>query len=121
LLQEWPVDGPPLRWRTDGIGQGIASVAVSGGSVYTLGTTGEHEHVISLNEATGELRWRAAIARRSTTPLSCAGSASARQPLNAERLYASTAQGDLVCLQTADGKELWRKNYPKDFGALRRS
>jgi outer membrane protein assembly factor BamB len=96
-------------------------VAVSGSSVYTLGTTGEHEHVISLNEATGELHWRVAIGPAiNDAPLM--RWLSQRTPtIDAERLYASTAQGDLVCLQTADGKELWRKNYPKDFGALKRS
>src|SRR5262249_34061424 len=32
-----------------------------------------------------------------------------------DRLYAVTTRGDLICLQSADGKELWRKNYVQDF------
>jgi outer membrane protein assembly factor BamB len=32
-----------------------------------------------------------------------------------DRVYAFTARGELVCFTTAEGKELWRKNYPKDF------
>jgi hypothetical protein len=35
--------------------------------------------------------------------------------VDGDRLYAFTARGELVCLQTADGKELWRKSYPDDF------
>src|SRR5262245_43570743 len=35
LLQEWPSGGPPLVWRTDGIGQGIASMAVVGNKIYS--------------------------------------------------------------------------------------
>jgi outer membrane protein assembly factor BamB len=31
-------------------------------------------------------------------------------------LYTVTARGDVVCLQVADGKEVWRKSYRRDFG-----
>ncbi len=31
-------------------------------------------------------------------------------------LYAVGTEGDLVCLDTATGKEVWRKSLPKDFG-----
>ena len=48
LLQEWPGIGPPLVWRANKIGEGIASVAIEKGTVYTLGSSGEHEHVIAL-------------------------------------------------------------------------
>jgi outer membrane protein assembly factor BamB/precorrin-6B methylase 2 len=121
LLQEWPQGGPPLAWRTDGIGQGIASIAIASGSIYTLGSAGSHEHVLALHEGTGELRWKTAIGPAiNDAPLM--RWLSQRTPtVDDERLYASTAQGDLVCLQTSDGKELWRKNYPKDFGTLRRA
>lgn len=121
LLQKWPEGGPPLKWRTDGIGQGIASVAVADRSVYTLGSAGQHEHVIALDETTGQLRWCSPIGPAiNDAPLM--RWLSQRTPtVDAERLYASTAQSELICLQTADGKELWRKNYPKDFGSLRRT
>jgi len=32
-----------------------------------------------------------------------------------DRIYVSTARGEVVCLQVHDGKELWRKDYRKDF------
>ena len=31
-------------------------------------------------------------------------------------MYALSQHGDLVCLQTSDGKEVWRKSLPGDFG-----
>src|SRR5215471_12771274 len=37
LLSEWPADGPPLAWRTKGLGSGFSSVAVVGGKIYTMG------------------------------------------------------------------------------------
>ena len=36
--------------------------------------------------------------------------------VDGDRLYALDGEGDLVCLQTADGKLLWRKNLVKDLG-----
>src|SRR5688572_6369583 len=33
LLTEWPEGGPPLAWRTKGLGDGFSSVVVAGGKV----------------------------------------------------------------------------------------
>jgi outer membrane protein assembly factor BamB len=121
LLTEWPPAGPPLVWRTDGIGSGIASVAVVEGAIYTMGSSGEHEHVIALDEATGNLRWKSPIGPAiNDAPLM--RWLSQRTPtIDADCLYVSTFAGDLICLQTADGKELWRKNYARDFSAKPRT
>ena len=47
------LQGPPLAWQVNGIGQGVGSVAVSAGRVYVLGTRGTHEH-LSAVRAPGE-------------------------------------------------------------------
>ena len=36
-----------------------------------------------------------------------------------DRIYVTTPAGDLVSLETDAGRELWRKNYPADFGGRR--
>ena len=36
--------------------------------------------------------------------------------VDGELLYALGSDGDLVCVKTADGAEVWRKNLRKDFG-----
>jgi len=36
--------------------------------------------------------------------------------VDGDRLYALGTEGDLVCLETATGKEVWRKNLARDFG-----
>src|SRR5205807_712659 len=33
------------------------------------------------------------------------------------RVYTLGAMGDLLCLNAADGKVVWSKNFPKDYGA----
>ena len=37
LLTEWPKDGPKLLWETKGAGRGYASLAITGGRIYTMG------------------------------------------------------------------------------------
>src|SRR6185436_2819764 len=37
LLQQWKDDGPPLAWKTKGLGEGYASIAIADGKIYTMG------------------------------------------------------------------------------------
>lgn len=119
LLREWPADGPPRLWSAVGLGEGIASVSVAEGLIFTVGYQNDREFVVALREATGELAWATQI-----------GPAVAENPLmrwlsqrvpaiDDDRVYAFTTGGDLICLSTADGSERWRKNYAADFGAKR--
>ena len=41
LLQSWPAGGPPLLWKTEGLGRGWSSPVVTGGSIYLTGDVGE--------------------------------------------------------------------------------
>jgi outer membrane protein assembly factor BamB len=116
LLKTWPEAGPPLYWSAKGLGAGVASVAVAGGRVFTLGKLGDDEHLTALDEGTGKKLWAVPLgpAMKGESPLM--RYLSQRTPtIDGERIYAFTARGDLVCCGTADGKELWRKSYPTDF------
>ena len=119
LSQEWPPEGPPRLWTATGVGEGIASVSVAEGKIFTFGYLGDHEFVVALEEKTGELCWAtrtgSAIAESSLMRW-----LSQRTPtIDGPLLYLVTANGDLVCLTTAGGRELWRKSYTADFGAKR--
>jgi outer membrane protein assembly factor BamB/precorrin-6B methylase 2 len=96
-------------------------VAVVDGSVYTVGSAGEHEQVVAVSEATGALLWRSPIGPAiNDAPLM--RWLSQRMPtVDGERLFVTTAQSQLICLKTSDGKELWRKDYVREFSPLRRS
>lgn len=121
LLKEWPAAGPPLRWRVDGIGGGIATLSIADGRIYTLGYFEEGEFVSALDQRTGQRAWATRIGPQvNESPLMRL--LSQRAPtVDDDRLYAITAGGRLACLQTGDGHELWSKNYPDDFGSPRPS
>ena len=60
LLEQWPAGGPPLLWKTNGLGEGYSSVAVSGGRVFTQGQKQRQQFIIALDQETG---WRLEIRR----------------------------------------------------------
>lgn len=124
LLKSWPVEGPPLLWEAKGAGRGYASLAITGGKIYTMGdgpSTAEDkdEYVLCFEEESGKQVWKAKLgpAWNSGQP-DWQGSRST-PTVDGELLYALTAHGNLVCLESATGKERWRKSLQKDFGGRR--
>jgi outer membrane protein assembly factor BamB len=116
LLQTWPATGPALAWKAAGLGDGVASVAVAGGRVFTLGKRDGDEYVTALDEVSGKTRWTVPIGPAMKGENSLMRWLSQRTPtVDGDRLYAITARGDLVCLKSADGAVVWRKSYPSDF------
>lgn len=115
LLKEWPEDGPPLLWRVDGLPEGINSVAITDGRICTIGRMDDREYITTLDEKTGKHLWTAYLGR--TIPQSPLMQwLTQRTPTVAGRhLYAASSLGDLVCLQTDEGREVWRKSYEDDL------
>jgi outer membrane protein assembly factor BamB len=116
LLAEWPAGGPPLLWAAKGLGEGVPSVAVAGGKVFTLGYRDDTEYVTAVGEADGKVLWSTPIGP-AVKELPSMRWLSQRAPtVDGDRVYGFSVRGILVCLSTADGKERWRKNYVTDFG-----
>ena len=119
LLKDWPEGGPPRLWTAIGLGDGIASVSVAEGDIFTLGYQDEREFAIALDEMTGELRWAAYIGPSVAEHTSMRWVTQRTPTVDGARLYTTSAAGDLACLTTAGGRELWRKSYTVDFEAKR--
>ena len=114
LLNQWPPGGPPLAWKTTALGSGFSSVAVANGRIYTMGDLPDACHVFALEEKTGKQLWKAPLGlpvghNKYPGPR-------ATPTIDGDALYTLTQHGDLVCLETATGKERWHKNLEKDFG-----
>ncbi|MHC4741737.1 MAG: outer membrane protein assembly factor BamB family protein, partial [Planctomycetota bacterium] len=121
LLREWPDGGPPLLWRASGLGNGVMSLAVAGGRIYLLAYGQDHQYVLSLDGG-GKIVWRSQIGPtdRAAGLMSVMRWLTQRTPtVDRERLYAFTVDGELICIGAADGQELWRKDYIKDFDGKR--
>jgi outer membrane protein assembly factor BamB len=115
LLKEWPSQGPPLVWKTNGTGQGYSSMAISQGRLFTLGIRGNSEFVIAFDVATGRPLW----VRPHGTPFrNDRGDGPRGTPtIDGDRLYALGANGDLSCLEVSNGQTVWSLNVLQKFGA----
>jgi outer membrane protein assembly factor BamB len=112
LLREWPEKGPPLLWKTQGIGIGFSSVSVFGDSVFTMGEVKDECFLFGIDRQSGQKRWELKVGKAGGNYQGprCTPST------DGEWVYALGQFGDLVCATAQDGKEVWRKSFTKDFG-----
>lgn len=117
LLKSWPEGGPKLLWTAQGLGTGNSTPSVSGGKVFGLSYRGNDEVVWALDAKTGKEVWAVRIAAANFRIGRQAHDGSGSTPtIEGTRLYALGTSGDLVCMETADGRIVWRKNLVSDFG-----
>lgn len=115
LLQEWPKDGPPLRWKLTDIGTGFSSPSIVKGAVYIQTTAGTEEFALALDEQTGKAKWKAPIGKvGQNRGLQYPGTRSS-PTVDGDHLYCLASDGTLNCLSTA-GKPVWQKQLFKEFG-----
>jgi hypothetical protein len=100
LLKEWPKDGPPLAWKTKGLGGGDSAPSVAAGRIYGMSHRGQDEMVWALSEKDGKEVWavRLGPAFPTSWPQSKEGP-SATPTVDGDQLYVMGLAGNLVCLQ----------------------
>jgi outer membrane protein assembly factor BamB len=113
LLKSWPDKGPPLAWKSTGVGEGFSGVAVVGDKVLTMGDSGDDCFVFAVGRKDGKPVWKAKVGRSG-------GGGGYPGPrctptVDGDSVYALGQHGDLVRVALADGTERWRVNLPKDF------
>ena len=113
LLRQWPADGPSLAWSTSDLGEGYGSVAIQGGRIFVQGTLNNDSTLFCLEESSGRTLWTASLGDRLEHGR---GPGPRGTPtIDEDRIYVLTENGDLACLQAADGQTLWHRNILKDF------
>jgi outer membrane protein assembly factor BamB len=116
LLKQWPEKGPPLAWKTTGVGEGYSGPAVVGKILYITGHKGGKQLVFALDlSKQGKQVWVADFG-----PVRHPGSGfpgtRATPTIDGDRLYVLGIAGELVCMDTKNGNIIWQKDYVKDFG-----
>ncbi|MFM8288818.1 MAG: PQQ-binding-like beta-propeller repeat protein [Planctomycetaceae bacterium] len=113
LAATWPDGGPKYVTKLSGLGVGFSCFSIADGRLYTAGNLEEREYVLAMNLADGSIAWKYDISRAYKNSF---GDGPRSTPtLDGDRLYAVSATGDLVCLQRADGKEVWRRNIVEEY------
>ena len=119
LLKAWPADGPPLAWKSTGLGDGYSGVSVVKDRVYTAGDNKDAGYVYALNLADGKQVWAAKLGKAGAPGWGGFAGPRATPTIDGELLFTVDQWGEMVCLDIKDGKEKWRKNFTEDFGAAR--
>lgn len=109
LMNSWSPVPPKQAWHTSGMGDGYSSVVVADNLVVTMGRIGKDVVCTSLDLNSGRKRWATKIGSTSRNVMST-------PTVHHNLIYALDPDGELVCLNAATGKILWRKSFTKDFG-----
>ena len=113
LMKSWPEAGPKMLWSVEGLGQGYASVSIADGRLYTTGKQGDQGYAFAY-DLKGKQLWSSAYGREHhgsgypgtrTTPT-----------VHGDKLFLVSSIGEVVALNTADGKVAWRVDMLERFG-----
>ncbi len=113
LLKEWPKDGPPLAWEARKLGGGYSGLSVAAGKIFTMGDRADGAYAVGLDEKDGKSLWETKIGQ-------AGGGGGYPGPrctptVDGELVFVLGQFGDLACLESATGKEVWHKNMEKDY------
>ena len=126
LLTEWPEGGPKLAWSREDVGAAYSSVSVADGRVFTQGNKADdngngadQEHVICLDENTGDVLWSVALpAGKKQYAQGKRGAGPRGTPtVDGDFIYTVGAGGEVACLEAKTGRIVWHKHFIDDFGA----
>ena len=122
LLTSWPEGGPKLVWESSGAGRGYASLAVAGDKIFTLGDGlstkegDEDEYLIAFDRATGKQLWTTKTGPAWKVMQPDWHNSRSTPTIEGSMVYVVAPKGVLVACNTADGKEVWRKNLVDEIG-----
>jgi outer membrane protein assembly factor BamB len=106
-------EGPKLLWSYEKAGEGYSSPSIVGNLLYCVGAE-DKDFAFCMNTDTHEQIWRSDLGERFTQDK---GNGPRGTPtVDGELMFLIRGRGDLHCLSTTDGKEVWHKSFTKDFG-----
>jgi outer membrane protein assembly factor BamB len=119
FLKEWPQTGPRLAWKATGIGEGYSTVSLAGDRIYTAGDKDGASYVMALKRADGLPIWSAKLGKSGPVGDPKFDGPRTTPTADNDLVFAVGQWGEFVCLESATGKEMWRKDLVKDFNGTR--
>jgi outer membrane protein assembly factor BamB len=116
LAESWPKEGPPVVWQRK-VGQGFSGPTVSGGKLILFHRIDDNEVVECLDAKTGKFLWKTDYPTAYQDDFGFDPGPRATPTLMDGRVYTFGAEGTLNCWNLDDGRNLWRIETKKQFGA----
>ena len=111
LLKSWPVSGPQCILSIDGLGKGFSSAVVSGKIIYVTGMKEAKDYLTAISPD-GKIKWQVTYGNSWTKSFP---DTRCTPTVEGNRIYVMSGTGRLVCLDAADGKEIWAHEADADF------
>ncbi|MBM3832819.1 MAG: polyvinylalcohol dehydrogenase [Verrucomicrobia bacterium] len=115
LLKQWPANGPPLLWKAQELGGGYSTPSVSAGRVIGTGYRGADDVVWAVDAETGKLLWTTRLGKADES-FDMAEGPRSTPAIDGDLVYTLGGGGNLVCLESATGREAWKKHFKDEFG-----
>ncbi|MDF1816022.1 MAG: PQQ-like beta-propeller repeat protein [Verrucomicrobiales bacterium] len=110
-----PAGKAPVAWKAE-VGLGYSAATVANGKVFLTGHDGKaSDRIFCFDEATGEQLW----VHEYPQPLGdlyFQGGTTASVTSSGDRLFHVAREGDIFCLNAADGKVIWQTHLQNDHG-----
>lgn len=116
LLKQWPADGPPLAWKVTGLGAGYSGVSLVGPRLFTMGDKADGNYVLAFNRADGKPLWSAKLGKAGAPGWGGFAGPRGTPTVDGDLVFALGQYGEVICVNAADGKEIWHKHLTADFG-----
>lgn len=126
LAEKWPEGGPKQLWKRP-LGDGYSCILRKGDRLFTEYRNGEEAFVICLDAKSGNTIWEHRYSYTiwpemdkgfglgpNVTPLIVGGSG------QSDRIISISIDARVRCLDLADGKLLWEKDLPAEYGRRKR-
>jgi outer membrane protein assembly factor BamB len=113
LLKEWPVDGPEIKFSTDGIGKGFSSTVATKERIYTTGTRDTIEYLTCLDHS-GKILWQKPYGRcwKGSFP-----EARCTPTVEGNRVYVLSGMDKMVCFNAETGDEIWSVDIHQEYNS----
>ena len=112
LLNKWPVNGPELIMKTDGVGRGFSSPVLYNETIYVTGIKEDTVDVVSAYSLKGNLIWEKEYGH------SWSGSypdTRSTPTIEKNRIYLASGMGEVVSINAENGDILWSENAHENF------
>ena len=114
LNLDWTAKKPQLLWTFRDAGAGYSAPVIIGTTLYSQGAANGKDFAFALDTRNGKLKWKQDLGPmfdmdRGSGPRGTV-------TVDGDRLYLIRGGGQIHCLNAADGKMLWQKDFRKDFG-----
>ncbi|QDU63957.1 outer membrane biogenesis protein BamB [Planctomycetes bacterium Pan216] len=112
LSKDWETQRPKLLWMSDRMGTGYAGLAIADGRIFTTGNSDGGQAVVAANQEDGKVIWRRVLTDQ--VPKHGYQGSRCTPTVDGDRLFVMLSDGTIACLQTDDGKVVW-KRHAKDW------